>query len=145
RRAPLAGAHPSDRHRAGRGAAPVGRALARGQTSGGDLAPMRSFDDVATELKTHPLVDWGLLKPGGRREVEAALARWAERGKRARIVCLPLRTSLAGWHRLWDAVGLDQDRDLLLLFNGQHWEARGWGLSEEENARALHGAESGLR
>lgn len=103
-----------------------------------DLARVaKAFGDV-------PLVDEGLLKPGGRREVIAAIREWDKRGLHARMMLVPRGSALEPWRGLWHQLGLDPKRDLLLLFNGQRWEARGWGLSPNEIERALAAAKDGL-
>ncbi len=105
-----------------------------------------ALDDVVAMLKSDPIADpSGLLKPAGKRELLAAIERASAGGQRAYVVLAPDGTALGGWHALWDRLALDGRRDLLLLFNGQRWEARGWGLSQAAIDRALAGAEAGVR
>ena len=87
---------------------------------------MSLVDDAADLLRAGPLADLGpLLKPGGRREVEQEIARIATGGLRAHVVVGPLDADLGPLHALWDRLGFDAAADLLLLFNGRRWEARG--------------------
>jgi hypothetical protein len=103
-----------------------------------------SLAETAAQLRRSPLVDRGLLKAGGRHEVEAAIARWQARGLFAHVLVLDRGEELAPWHELAAALALDSRRDLLLLFNGEHWQARGWGLSAAEIERRLQAARPGL-
>src|SRR4051794_19392697 len=86
-----------------------------------------------------------LLKPAGRRELEDTIIRLERSGLRARVVVAPRGTDLADLHPLWDGLRLDARDDLILLFNGERWEARGWGLSAPTINAALEGARPGLR
>jgi hypothetical protein len=52
---------------------------------------------------------------------------------------------LGPWHGLWSVLSLDPKKDLLLVFNGSRWEARGWGLDSSRIHSALQTAEPGLR
>lgn len=106
-------------------------------------------DEVASlieTLRSEPLVDaGGLLKPGGRRELEATLQALAARGLRARIVVTPMNADLAPYHGVWDGLALDPRKDLVLLYNGRRWEARGWGLAPSAVDAALASAAPALR
>src|SRR5262245_57027695 len=103
------------------------------------------LDVVARELGTAPLLDrGGLLKPGARREVLAAISRLRERGLRAHVVVLPRGMPLEPWHALWTRLGYDLRRDLLLLSNGKEWQARGFGLTPEAIHAALTKAQTAL-
>jgi hypothetical protein len=104
------------------------------------------MDQALAALRDGDVADVGkLLKPGGLRELEAALGRLRAGGQRARVVLTPLGEDLQPWHVLFERLGLDRQRDLLLLFNGRRWEARGWGLSPAAGQRALAAAEPALR
>lgn len=106
---------------------------------------MTDLASTADWLRSHPLADHGLLKPGGRREIEEALAKWRARDRHARVVVLARGAPLAPWRGLWDELRLDPERDLLLLFNGREWTARGWGLPPDRIAALLDAAEPALR
>jgi hypothetical protein len=95
-------------------------------------------------LRDGAIADSGWLKPGGRAELEAALARWESQGLRAKIVLLPEGTDARPWRSLWGDLGLDERVDLLLIYAGDHWEARGWGLDDGQIAQALDAAEPAL-
>jgi hypothetical protein len=99
----------------------------------------------ATALRETPLVDRGLLKPGGKAELLATIDRWKSRGLRAYVFVTERNEDLAAWHGLWSALALDARKDLLLIFNGTRWDARGWGLDEARIKQALERAEPGLR
>jgi hypothetical protein len=104
------------------------------------------MDEALAALRDGDIADLGrLLKPGGRRELEEALARLRAGGQHARVVITPPGENLELWHPLFDRLGLDRNRDLLLLFNGRRWETRGWGLSPAVAQRALVAAEPALR
>jgi hypothetical protein len=100
--------------------------------------------EVVRELNEGAIADSGWLKPGGRAELEAALARWESQGLRAKIVLLPEGSNPRPWRSLWADLGLDERVDLLLIYAGDHWEARGWGLDDAEIAQALDAAEPAL-
>jgi hypothetical protein len=105
-----------------------------------------SVEEANRGLRAGPVADVGnLLKPGGLREVEQTIARLAARGLKGHVVIAPKGESLGPYHALWGMQGYDQQRDLLLLFNGQRWEARGWGLSAPAAESALAVAEPALR
>jgi hypothetical protein len=95
-------------------------------------------------LREGPLVDQGLLKAGGRAEVLAAIERWNQRGLRAHVFITARDEELAPWHALWGALALEEKKDLLLLFNGTRWDARGWNLNQPRIEAALRNAEPGL-
>ncbi|HEX9295550.1 MAG TPA: hypothetical protein VF881_06935 [Polyangiaceae bacterium] len=99
----------------------------------------------AAALRESHLVDHGLLKPGGAAEVLAAIERWRGRGLRAYVFISERNEDLASWRDLWSAMSLDPQKDLLLLFNGLRWDARGWGLGEARVKLALQTAEPALR
>ncbi len=103
----------------------------------------RTLDETARELRERRLVDRGLLRPRGRQEVLAAIERWRERGMRAWVLVLERDEPLAPWHALSETMQLGRP-DLLLLFNGRRWEARGWGLPADRVERALEAARPSL-
>lgn len=102
--------------------------------------------DARAALGQRPIHDdVGRLKKGGRRELEAAIdTRW-KRGWRARVVILAGSADLTPYRTLWDELGLDDRTDLLLVASGRRWEARGWGLTAPQVAKALDAAEPQLR
>ncbi|HLK92240.1 MAG TPA: hypothetical protein VKZ18_20265 [Polyangia bacterium] len=107
---------------------------------------MSLVDDAAALLRAGPLADLGpLLKPGGRREVEREIARIAAGGLRAHVVVAPLDAALEPLQALWEQLAFSSQADLLLLFNGKSWEARGWELSPAAIDAALDRARPGLR
>jgi hypothetical protein len=96
------------------------------------------LEKIADQLRSERLFDSGRLKPGGRRELVQVMQRWEhERGQRAFVVVLPRDESLEPARALWEKLGLDPTRDLLLIANGERWEARGWGLSPGRVHQAL--------
>jgi hypothetical protein len=99
--------------------------------------------DVA-QLRTQDLVDAGRLKAGGRHELETTLARWRALGVHARVVVLPRGTDPTPWRQAWQLLGLDEGRDLLLISDGEHTLARGWGLSRAQIDAALARARPGM-
>ncbi len=107
---------------------------------------MSQRSEVAQEFRSRYLIDRGqLLRPGGRRELLAEMARLREQGRTARVLLLGRGDPLEPWRGLWDELQLDAQTDLLLLFNGDRWEARGWGLSAASIGGLLEGAEADLR
>jgi hypothetical protein len=93
------------------------------------------------DLRNEKLVDRGRLKPGGRKEVLDEIER-VERvhGLRAHVLLLPVGESPADAKPLWDKLGLDPKRDLLLVSNGKGWEVRGWGLTTQKIDAAMTAA-----
>jgi hypothetical protein len=105
-----------------------------------------AIDEADQILRSRPVADVGhLLKPGGLAEVEREIARLAVNGLFAHVVLTPAGETLGPWHALWTRQGYDAHRDLLLLFNGRRWEARGWELSPAAIDAALAAAEPALR
>lgn len=100
--------------------------------------------EIARLLRSTRIWDSGWLKPAGRADVDAALDRWEADGRRARIVLAERGADLASLRPLWGDLGLDPASDLLLLYNGERWEARGWGLDDADIAAALDAAEPEL-
>jgi hypothetical protein len=107
---------------------------------------MADLETTARELKETFLVDRGpLLKPGGRREVLDILMQLRKRGLNGWLILLPRNEPLEPWRAIWDKLTLRNDKDLLLLFNGKRWEARGWGLTPATVSRILDSSEADLR
>jgi hypothetical protein len=103
-------------------------------------------DEAVAALRAGPVADVGhLLKAGGLRELGAEASRLAPAGLSAHVVVVPADEPLAPWHGLWARLGYSERTDLLLLFNGRRWEARGWGLSGAAIEAALVAAEPALR
>jgi hypothetical protein len=107
----------------------------------------QDLDKVAGELEDLKLVDNGnLLKQGGRREVLDAIDRWkSDHGLQAYVLLRPEGDPVEAWRPLWGMMKLDDKTDLLLVFNGRRWEARGWGLTFKEVKPALASAEPDLK
>lgn len=102
--------------------------------------------ETARQFQSRYLVDrGGLLRPGGRRELLREMARLRDGGAVARVLLVPRGEDLAPWRGVWDELRLEERTDLLLLFNGDRWEARGWALTPEAIGRALEAAEADLR
>ena len=103
------------------------------------------IEALAEELARDYLVDQGLLKPGGRRELLGEMARLRDRGRIAHVLLIPRGEPLEPRRELWDLMRPAPGSDLLLIFNGQRWEARGWALEPDAIARILDQAEPELR
>jgi hypothetical protein len=104
-----------------------------------------AIDDAAEQLRSRAVADVGqLLKPGGLREIERELARLAGANLHGHVVVAPRGEDLAVWHGLWGRMGYQSSRDLLLLFNGRDWQARGWDLEPSAILRALDAAQPAL-
>ena len=101
--------------------------------------------EIAEQLRKDHLYDGGRLRPLGKAEVTKTLEAWAARGKVAWLVMLPEDSDLAPYHELFSDLHLSEERDLLFLFNGRRWEARGWKLGTHDIARALALAEPRLK
>jgi hypothetical protein len=82
--------------------------------------------------------------PGGRVKDPGPLVDAID-GRQSYVVVLPEGASLAEWRALWRLLDLQDEGDLLVLFDGRRWEARGWGLSSAEISAALDQAEPALR
>jgi hypothetical protein len=103
------------------------------------------LDPIVAELRSNRISHGGRLKPGGEKEVAATIQRWErERGLRAYVAVLPAGEDVTQGRALWDRLGLDSKRHLLLIANGKRWEARGWGLSAGRVQTALERATPGL-
>jgi len=106
---------------------------------------MSALDEAAEQLRSRPVVDVGkLLKGGGLREIEREIARLGGYELRGHVVVAPRGEDLGPWHALWDRLGYGSG-DLLLLFNGRDWAARGWNLDPVTIRRALDEAQPALR
>ena len=106
---------------------------------------MSALDDADRLLRKGPVADVGqLLKPAGVREIEREAARLAAGGLHGHVVVAPRGQDLDAWRVLWSRQGYDARRDLLLLFNGRDWQARGWGLEQAQIQRALDAAQPAL-
>ena len=102
--------------------------------------------ETALEFRSRYLIDRGeLLRSGGRRELLREMARLRDAGAVARVLLLPRGEDLAPLRGVWDELRLDERTDLLLLFNGDRWEARGWSLSPQAVGSTLEAAEADLR
>jgi hypothetical protein len=107
---------------------------------------MSAIDDAAEQLRSRPVADVGqLLKSGGLREIEREIARLAGAGLHGHVVVAPLGADLVAWEVLWGRMGYQSSRDLLLLFNGRDWYARGWDLDQAAILKALDDARPALR
>ncbi|MCE9578791.1 MAG: hypothetical protein K8W52_37045 [Deltaproteobacteria bacterium] len=103
-------------------------------------------DQAASALRDERLADPGAhLKPKGRDELRAEIARWDAEGLRARVLVVDPGDDLDGLLGVFDALHLDPHADLVLVFDTHAWVARGWGLTEREIARALELARPGTR
>ncbi len=97
---------------------------------------------VLQALQTSQLADNDLLHPDERAAVQQTLAELVQRGLLAYVVLLPESAELRDWYKLWPLLELREGSALLLLYNGRHWEARGWGLPADAMAQALQQAEA---
>lgn len=84
-----------------------------------------------------PLVDTGLLKPGGREEVLRKIRQYESLGLYPKVVIDDLGDSFDAYLTVWDRLGLDEKKNLLLIYNGRDWRGRGWGLDTGEIKKAL--------
>jgi len=94
--------------------------------------------EVANGLRRGRIVDSGWLAPAARQDLEAAL------GDRVWVVLAERGSDLRALRPVWNDLSLDPERDLLVLYNGERWEARGWGLDDAAIAEALDRAEPAL-
>lgn len=103
------------------------------------------LDALTATLRTDHLADpAGIIKPAGRAELSKVIDALRKNGHQARVAVLPPGTDLTTAHPLWGRLGLTEPRDLLLLFNGQRWEARGWKLNRSQIDAALSAARPSL-
>jgi hypothetical protein len=95
-------------------------------------------ETAITELGKGSLADPSShLKPKGRDEVAAEISRWESRGLRAHVLVVDPGDSLSDLLKIWDRLGYDPSRDLLLVFDTRAMAARGWGLSDQQLVDAL--------
>ncbi len=94
---------------------------------------------------THLVDRSAMLRPGGRRMVEAAMARLRLRGRTARLLLGSRPAEAPPLGELWAAAGLEPARDLLLLYDGREWSARGWSLAPDAIDAALASARPAAR
>ncbi len=106
---------------------------------------MTDIETTVDELKKHRLVDRGILKPGGRKEVQDTMRRIQEKDLNAWVLLLPCGESIDPWKAAWDRLNPDPAKDLLLIFNCNQWVARGWSLQASEISGILNSAEPDLR
>lgn len=97
-----------------------------------------TIETAVTELKSHALADPGQhLKPKGRDEVAAEISLWEGKGLRAHVIVIDPGDSLSDMLGAWSKLGLDEKKDLLLVFDTHGFAAKGWGLSDAELRDAL--------
>ncbi|MBM3224126.1 MAG: hypothetical protein FJZ47_10020 [Candidatus Tectomicrobia bacterium] len=101
-----------------------------------------NIEAVLSALRTSQLADNDLLTPAERAAVQQTLTQLAQRGLRAYVVVLPQNEEPQTWRKLWELIPIREQRDLLLLFNGRRWEARGWLLPPVTISRELQQAET---
>jgi hypothetical protein len=100
------------------------------------------LSDIGDRLRRDRLVDeTSMLKPGGKREILAAIESQRAKGRDA-YVLFARGVSL---DETWKSMNGDETRELLLVFDGQTMSARGWGLDAPRIARALEAAQPALR
>jgi hypothetical protein len=102
-------------------------------------------ETVLRELRAAHLADNGVLTPADRSAVQQTLARLTPQGLQAYVVVLPQSEDVQTWRKLWGLLALQEAHDLLLLYNGRRWEARGWGLAPPVIGRVLDQAENALK
>ncbi len=105
---------------------------------------MKTLDELAQALKARKFADAVALPAAQRTRIEKAIAEHAEEGLHAYVVEAEKGRPLEPLRALWSKLGLDAQRDLLLLHNGERWEAKGWGLKGHQVGLALDGAEGAL-
>ena len=105
---------------------------------------MKTLDALAAELGSGGLADAAGMAAAEQSRVRQAIAAAAERGLAAYVVHAEPGRPLAPLRALWQKLGLKEGSDLLLLFNGERWEAKGWGLSAPQIAATLDAAEATL-
>jgi hypothetical protein len=105
---------------------------------------VKTLDALAADLGSGGLADAAGMPAAEQSRVRQAIAAAAERGLVAYVVHAEPGRPLAPLRDLWQKLGAKERTDLLLLFNGQRWEAKGWGLSPAQIAAALDGAEPAL-
>ncbi len=107
---------------------------------------MRSLEELAVELRAGGVADPAEeLGPYGPRILRPVFERHRERGLHAYVVRAEPGRPLDEVWPLWSKLGLNEESDLLLLYNGTRWEAKGWGLSAAQISQALAAAEPALQ
>ena len=97
------------------------------------------MNEAVAALEDGPLYDGGLLSPADQARLREALGETPG----VRVALVP-GEDLAAWRALWGGLNLSSDADLLLLYNGRRWEAKGFGLSATEVSTILDDAEGRL-
>jgi hypothetical protein len=97
-----------------------------------------TIETAVTELKSKSLADPSQhLKPKGRDEVASEISLWEGKGLRAHVIVIDPGDSLSDMLGAWKQLGLDEKKDLLLVFDTHGFAARGWGLSDADLREAL--------
>ncbi len=91
-----------------------------------------SQDEAIKALKDGPLYDGGLLSSADQARLREAL----DDAPGVYVVLVP-GGDLKAWRSLWGSLNLAADQNLLLLYNGTRWEAKGFGLSSAEISALL--------
>jgi hypothetical protein len=94
--------------------------------------------DVVRAVQDGGVYDGGLLPSADLDLVREAAAELGDR--RVAVVVLPVEEDLPTWRSLWDEMAFDADHDLLLIHDGERWEAKGLGLGSAEVSRVLQAA-----
>lgn len=97
------------------------------------------LNEASESLKSGPLYDGGLLSAADQARLRALLGDYPG----VRVVLLP-GEDLAAYRSLWTSLNLASDTDLLLIYNGKRWEAKGFGLSPKQVSALLDAAEGDL-
>jgi hypothetical protein len=107
---------------------------------------MTTLDELAGLLRARGFADPAyLLNRADRERLAETIDRQRERGLNAYVVRAEPGRPLGELRALWTTLGLDEQRDLLLLYNGTRWEAKGWGLSAAQIGATLDAAEPALQ
>ncbi len=78
-----------------------------------------------------------LLSPSGHHLVLQTIETLAQGKRYAKVLLLSEGESLGDYHVLWKRLQLNTETDLLLLYNQNRWEAKGWNLSKESISALL--------
>lgn len=106
--------------------------------------PVEDLSALRDALSGQRVVARGSMPDGQVAFVREAIERWDDRGRRAYVLSLRRGDALPPYRALFEQLSLDPASELLLLFNGVRWEARGWGLSPGEVEQTLDAAEGAL-
>ncbi len=106
---------------------------------------MIDLETTVEELKKYRMVDRGILKPGGKKELLDAMDRLRKRNLNSWVLLLSCGEPIDPWKQLWDRMNPESAKDLLLIFNCNQWIARGWNLQSSEISSILSSAEPDLR